>query len=168
MERRPIVRGMLVVVALGAVMSFLVMRGRAPGRIPPPESMAARSLSHIVGAQEAYAHACGNGGYAASLAALATPTPGGTGPYLGLAPGQEPTPVRDGYRLSLGPGASSTQGPTDCNGTATVTAWYATAVPERYGVTGQLSFAVNASGEIWQQDSPRAPTEPFGWPARRR
>ena len=56
-------------------------------------------------------------------------------------------------------------GPNDCNGTATKTAYYATAIPQTFGTTGGRSFATNAGNTIWQVSAAAAPTEPFGAPA---
>ena len=56
-------------------------------------------------------------------------------------------------------------GPNDCNGTATQTAYYATAVPQTFGSTGGRSFATNGSNTTWQVYAAAAPTEPFTAPA---
>jgi hypothetical protein len=69
-----------------------------------------------------------------------------------------------GY-FTLGNGAGAGAGPNDCNGTATTTAFYATAIPQTFGTTGGRSFATNAGNTIWQVSAAAAPTEPFGAPA---
>ena len=48
---------------------------------------------------------------------------------------------------------------------ATQTTFYATAVPQSFGQTGSRSFAVNASGTVWMNNTAVAPTEPFGPPS---
>ena len=64
-----------------------------------------------------------------------------------------------------GSAASVPSGP-DCNGTTTETGYYATAIPVRYGTTGQRSFAMLSPADaIWQIHADAAPTEPFGAPA---
>ena len=78
------------------------------------------------------------------------------GPRLVVAP------QKSGYNFTLGAGAGCAAGPNDCNGTATITAYYATAVPVANGTTGTRSFAVNAGNTIWQLTGGAAPTEPFG------
>jgi hypothetical protein len=75
------------------------------------------------------------------------------------------TSGRYGFVVTLGPGAGATRGPADCNGTATVSAWYANATPQTFGSTGNRSFATNMGGEIWQSTTAIAPVEPFGAPA---
>jgi len=83
------------------------------------------------------------------------------------------TPQKVGYNFVMTAGAGSAIGPIDCNGTQTVTAFYATATPMTLGTTGTRSFAVNqpwtpTSGAIWQIAGSTAPTEPFGSPAEER
>jgi hypothetical protein len=53
----------------------------------------------------------------------------------------------------------------DCNGTQTVTSFYASATPQTFNTTGSRSFATNASMTIWYLVGPTAPTEPFASPA---
>ena len=57
--------------------------------------------------------------------------------------------MKAGFRFSLVAGAGSGAGPSDCNGGATITAFYATAVPLSM-VSGARSFAMNVDGAIWQ------------------
>ena len=75
------------------------------------------------------------------------------------------TPQKAGYNFTLAAGAGSGAGPNDCNGTATLSTYYATAVPQTYGTTGGRSFATNAGQTVWQVNAAAAPTEPFGAPA---
>ena len=58
-------------------------------------------------------------------------------------------------------GAGAVAGPNDCNGTATQTAYYGTAVPATLGSTGSRAFATNQGGTIWQDTAGVAPAEPF-------
>jgi hypothetical protein len=74
------------------------------------------------------------------------------------------TPLRSGYRFSVVAGSGSVPGPVDCNGIATVTAFYANAVPLSV-FSGSRSFAVDADGAIWQLMGGTAPAQPFGSPA---
>jgi hypothetical protein len=64
----------------------------------------------------------------------------------------------------MGAGAGAAAGPTDCNGSNTITAYLATATPMT-GTAGMRSFAVNQSSTIWQLTGGVAPKEPFGAPA---
>ena len=80
--------------------------------------------------------------------------------------GLSDTPAKSGYDFTMGistlPGAGP--GPTNCLTTATVSAYYATAIPQTHGTTGTRSFAVNAGNTIWQNVTAAAPTEPFAAP----
>jgi hypothetical protein len=46
----------------------------------------------------------------------------------------------------------------DCNGTATQTGYYASAVPTGYGTTGSKSYATTAGNTVYQAWSATAPT----------
>lgn len=124
------------------------------------------SLKAIAVAQTAYRTVCGNGGYAASLVVLRAPPRGAAGEgFIDAALGASETPQKSGYTFTMTAGAGSVAGPPDCNGTPTVTAFYATAVPIALDKTGERSFAINQSGLVWQTYTATAPTEPFGPPA---
>jgi hypothetical protein len=112
-----------------------------------------------------YSTACGAGAYAASYPVLLT-APGGTGEgFISADLGGAISPIKSGYIFTLAPGAGSAAGPNDCNGTATITAYYATGVPQSFQTSGTRSFATNAANTIWQVTAAAAPTEPFGAPA---
>ena len=130
------------------------------------ETSAILSLKAIALAQTGYRTVCGNGGYAASLVVLRTPPGGGSGEgFIDAALGASNIPQKSGYMFTMTAGAGSSAGPKDCNGTPTVTAFYATAVPILLNETGTRSFAVNQLNLIWQLTGGIAPTEPFGPPA---
>ena len=80
--------------------------------------------------------------------------------------GSNATPQKAGYNFTLGPGAGSAAGPNDCNGQATITAYYATAVPATFGSSGSRSFAVNQGNVVFELNAATAPTEPLGPPAK--
>jgi hypothetical protein len=113
----------------------------------------------------AYSTSCGSNGYATSFVVLGTPAPGTTEGFISADLGMVAAPQKSGYNYTLGPGAGAGAGPNDCNGSATQTAYYATAVPQTFGTTGGRSFATNASNTVWQVNAAAAPTEPFGAPA---
>jgi hypothetical protein len=158
-----------VVAVFGTVMTLSIVAAIAvPGllraRMTANESAAIVTLSGVATAEAIYAASCGNGGFASAIGALTAPMPNGksmASPELETLA----TSGRFGYFFTLGRGAGATNGPVDCNGTATVSAWYASATPQTFGSTGTRSFATSAGGEIWQSDTPTAPEEPFGAPA---
>jgi hypothetical protein len=129
------------------------------------ETSAVASMKVITVSQVSYSTTCGNGGYASSLPVLYAP-PGGTGDgYISADLGGSATPQKAGYNFTMVGGAGASAGPTDCNGTATVTAFYATAIPMTFGTTGTRAFATNQSNSVWFVYGGAAPTEPFGAPA---
>jgi type II secretory pathway pseudopilin PulG len=149
---------MAIIITVAAVAVPGLLRTHCGGN----ETLAIVSLKETTSAQVAYSKACGNGGYAASFIVLGTaPASGGPG-FISADLGRFAAPQKDGYDFTLSAGAGAAAGPKDCNGTATVTAYLATARPN---TTGTRSFAVNASNTIWQLAGGTPPREPFGAPA---
>jgi prepilin-type N-terminal cleavage/methylation domain-containing protein len=156
---------LLIVVAIISIIAAFAIPGLLRTRMTGNETSAAVSLKAIGVAQVGYSTVCGNGSYASSLPILYT-APGGSGEgFIDASLGMSATPQKAGYNFTLVSGAGAGAGSTDCNGTATVTGFYATAIPMTYGTTGTRSFAVNQSNTVWQITGPAAPTEPFGAPA---
>jgi prepilin-type N-terminal cleavage/methylation domain-containing protein len=157
---------LLIVVAIISIIAAFAIPGLLRTRMTGFETSAAVSLNTITKAQLAYSTSCGAGAFAASLPQLFAP-PGGVGEgFIGADLGMSPTPQKSGYNFAMVGGAGSSAGPNDCNGTATVTGYYATGVPMTFGTTGTRSFAVNQSNTVWEITGPAAPTEPFGPPAK--
>ena len=156
---------LLIVVGIIAVITALAAAGLMRSKAAANEASAIGSIRVTSSGQKAYAVACGRGAYASSYLVLGAPPPGGgTDGFVSADLGGAMNPMKAGYRFSLVAGSGSTGGPTDCNGAATITAYYATAVPLSV-VSGARSFAVNVNGTIWQLKGGSAPTEPFGSPA---
>ena len=156
---------LLIVVAIISIIAAIAVPGLLRARMTGNETSAIASLKVTTSSQVAYSAACGNGAYAATFVVLGTPpAPGGQG-FISADLGTSATPQKSGYNFALIAGAGSAAGPNDCNGTATITAFYATGVPMTNGTTGTRSFAVNAGNTIWQLAGATAPTEPFGAPA---
>jgi prepilin-type N-terminal cleavage/methylation domain-containing protein len=155
---------LLIVVAIISVITAIATPGLLRARMTSNESSAIASLKITTSAQVAYSASCGVGAYAPSYVVLSTPPAPGSPGFISedLATNQ---PEKTGYSFSMTAGMGAGAGPTDCNGSPTVTAYYASASPLGYQTTGTRSFAVNANGTIWQIDGPAAATEPFGPPA---
>ena len=156
---------LLIVVAIISIIAAIAVPGLLRSRMTGNETSAIGSLKAITVAQVSYSTTCGNGGYAASLPQLYAP-PGGVGqgfisPDLGL----NAAPSKTGYNFTMVAGAGSNPGPTDCNGTASISAFYASGIPMTFGTTGTRSFATDASSSIWYLSAATAPTQPFGAPA---
>lgn len=156
---------LLIVVAIISIIAAIAVPGLLRARVTANESSAVVSLRTTTTAQISYSASCGKGNYASSYLVLGTPTVPGGDPFISPDLGSAATPVKHGYVFSLGPGAGSVAGVNDCLGTATITTWVATGVPQVYNTTGTRSFAVNRTNTIWELYGPAAPTEPFGAPA---
>ena len=156
---------LLIVVAIISIIAAIAVPGLLTARMTGQETSAIASLKTTNVSQISYSASCGNGAYATGYPVLYT-APGGVGEaFISADLGTSATPMKAGYQFTLGPGAGAAAGPTDCNGTGTVTAYYATAIPLTYGTTGRRSFATSAGNTVWQLQGPAAPTEPFTAPA---
>jgi prepilin-type N-terminal cleavage/methylation domain-containing protein len=156
---------LLIVVAIISIIAAIAVPGLLRARMTGNETSAIASLKVSTSSQVAYSAACGNGGYAATYIILGTPPVAGSEPFISADLGASATPQKSGYNFTLGAGAGSAAGPNDCLGTATISAWLGTAVPQTFGTTGTRSFGVNAGNTIWQNLTAAAPTQPFGAPA---
>jgi prepilin-type N-terminal cleavage/methylation domain-containing protein len=156
---------LLIVVAIISIIAAIAVPGLLRARMTGNETSAIASLKVTTSSQVAYSAACGNGAYAGDYVILGTPPVAGGEGFISLDLGSSTTPQKSGYNFTMGVGAGSAAGPADCNGTATITAYLATAIPQTNGTTGTRSFAVNAGNTIWQLPGGAAPTEPFGAPS---
>lgn len=150
----------IVILVLGFLLTFAVVmfqRARQAGN----ESSAIASLRAINSAQFAYHSGCGGGGYATSLPILASKPPSGAQGYLAEELGGALNPLKNGYRFTLAMGNGASPAQPDCFGRATVTSYYASAVPESLGQTGGRSFATNQRGTVYQANGGAPPAEPF-------
>ena len=156
---------LLIVVAIISIIAAIAVPGLLRARMTGNETSAIASLKVVTSSQVAYSASCGSNGYALSFVVLGTPAPGTTEGFISADLGTVAAPQKSGYNFTLGAGVGSGAGPNDCNGTATQTAYYASAVPQTFGTTGGRSFATNAGNTIWQANLVTAPTEPFGPPS---
>ena len=155
---------LLIVVAIISIIAAIAVPGLLRARMTGNETSAIASLKVATSSQVAYSASCGNGGYAASFIVLGTPPVAGSEPFISADLGSVAAPQKSGYNFTLGAGAGSAAGPNDCLGTATISAWLGTAIPQTFGTTGTRSFAVNAGNTVWQNLTAAAPAEPFGAP----
>ena len=149
---------LLIVVAVIGIVSAIAIPGMLRARRTANEAAAIGSLRALNSAESSYASVAAKGGFSPLLATLAAPCPGsGVGfisPDLSIDPA-----VKSGYTITLTASASSSPGPTDCNGVATVTSYYVTAVPVSAGLSGLRGFATTAGGSIFFDQTGAAPTE---------
>jgi type IV pilus assembly protein PilA len=151
---------LLIVVAIIGIIAAIAVPGLLRARMSGNESSAIGSLRAINSAEASYSAAAARGGYAVDLAVLVASCPGGTQGFISPDLGSNGV-QKSGYVITLAAGAGAGPGPTDCNGTATQTAYYATADPVTFGTTGSRRFATNSAGTIWQNTANAAIPEPF-------
>ncbi len=152
---------LVVVVAVVSVIAAIAVPGLLRSRMTANETSAIASLRLTSTAQVAYSASCGGAAFATSFEVLATPPSGTSAPFISNDLGRPAPFVKSGYTLDFLPGAGSIAGPPDCNGTATLTAFYASAVPQSPGMTGTRAFAINNGKTVWQNTAGVAPGEPF-------
>jgi len=151
----------LIVMAILSILAAIGIPGLLRARMTGNESSAIASLRVTASSQVAYTASCGNGGYAASYLVLGTP-PGGTGDsFISPELGHAPPIIKSGYTYTLGAGLGSAAGANDCNGTATISAYLASASAQDFGTTGARQFVVNAGNTIWQSTTMVLPAEPL-------
>jgi hypothetical protein len=143
----------LIVAGLFIVAKVNLRRSDGPG-----EASAIGSLRAITSAQLAYVSA--NGGYAASLTALAAPCPRQSQGFLSPNLASDPAITSD-YEIRVQTDGGARRGPADCNGVPTSTAYYATSTPVRGTPTARRAFATDQSGVIWYDTSGSPPRLPF-------
>jgi prepilin-type N-terminal cleavage/methylation domain-containing protein len=151
---------LMLVVTIVSIIAGIAVPGLLRARMMGNEISAIASLRVTATAQIAYSATCGNGGYAASFLVLGTPIGGAGEAFISDDLGKSAAPQKAGYNLAMGPGISGA-GPRDCQGTATVAGYYATATPQTYGSTGTRAYAVVRGGAIWQHNGPLPPPEPL-------
>lgn len=155
---------LLIVVTIIAIITAIASASLIRSRSAANEASAIASMRVTSSSQKAYATTCGNGAYATSYIVLGTGIGAGAG-FVSADLGSSLTPVKSGYQFSLAAGQGSQAGPPDCVVRPTITHFYASGVPLSTW-SGARSFAITANGTVWQVNSPTAPTEPFGPPAR--
>ncbi len=153
---------LLIVVAIIGIIAAIAIPGLLRARMSGNEASAIGSMRSINSAQATYSSSAARGGFADGLQTLGIPCPGGTAPFLSPDLTTAAAVDKSGYTVTMVAGAGSAAGPLDCNGTASITAYYATAVPVTLGSTGTRAFATNQGGSVWQDaDGSGAPGEPF-------
>jgi prepilin-type N-terminal cleavage/methylation domain-containing protein len=153
---------LLIVVAIIGIIAAIAVPGLLRARMSGNEASAIGSMRSINSAEATYSASAAQGGYAIDLPVLAVPCGNGTQPFLSAdLTGANPTD-KSGYTVELADGAGAGAGPNDCNGTASSTAYYATAIPITVDVTGVRAFGTDQGGTVWQDaDGSGPPAQPF-------
>jgi len=157
---------LLIVVAIISIVASIAVPSLMRAKMSGNETAALADLRQVTVAETMYSVGCGNGGYAITLPTLGVAPPGSTEPFLTEVLTATASPVKENYSFNLATGRGAVNVAADCNGTTTKTGYYVKATPLSLGSSGSRSFATNASGTIWQDNSATAPTEPFGSPAK--
>jgi type IV pilus assembly protein PilA len=147
---------LLVVVGVIGVLSAISIPAMLKARRSGNEASAIGSLRVLNSAESSYASAAGKGGFAVSLATLASACPGGTVGFISPDLSSDPS-VKSGYTIVLAAATGSTSITTDCNSQPTEAAYYSTATP--VGAGGLRAFASGTAGTIFVDRSGTAPTE---------
>jgi type IV pilus assembly protein PilA len=154
---------LLIVVAIIGIIAAIAVPGLMRARMSGNEASAIGSMRAINSGMATYSASAARGGYATTLAILGLPCPnsvqGFVSPDLGAAVGG----VKSGYTVAVAAGTGAAAGPTDCNGTASQTTYYASAIPVTLGSTGQRSFATNQAATIYAVTGNVAPADPAGF-----
>jgi type IV pilus assembly protein PilA len=148
---------LLIVVAIIGIVAAIAVPGLLRARMSGNEASAIATMRALNSGQIAYSVAAAKGSFATQFAALAVACPGGTVGFVSPDMSADPT-VKSGYTFTLVASTTSLVGSPDCNGTATRTSYYATAIPLMGGTSGYRTFATSASGSIFFQTG-AAPTE---------
>jgi prepilin-type N-terminal cleavage/methylation domain-containing protein len=151
---------LLVVVGIIGIVAGIAAPALLRARMNSNETSAIGSVRIINTAQLDYSSACASGFFALTFPTLAV-GPGGSRGFLSQDLNYALVPQKSGYVYTMGAGATGIAGAPDCNGAATTTAYYVTALPASVGTSGTRGFAGNNSGAIWQDVSGLAPPEPF-------
>jgi type IV pilus assembly protein PilA len=149
---------LLIVVAITGILAAIAVPGLMRARRDGNEASAIASLRALNGAESSYAATAAKGGFAPLLSTLATTCPGGSVAFISPDLSIDPA-VKSGYTVTMAPATASSPGPTDCNGVASVTAYYSTAVPTAAGLSGLRAFASSGGGTIFFNPAGVAPTE---------
>jgi type IV pilus assembly protein PilA len=144
---------LLIVVAIIGIIAAIAVPGLLRARMSGNETSAIGGMRAINTSEVSYSAACGNGSYAVLFDTLGDPPPGGNQGFLSedlsRAAGGE-APQKSGYNYALVNATGAAAGPADCNGTATSSGYFASAIPTSPANTGNRAFATTAAGAVWQ------------------
>ena len=149
---------LLIVVAIVGAIAAIAVPSLLRARISANETTAVASMRAINSAQASYSASAASGAYAVRLATLGATCPASTQAFIAADLASDPA-VKSGYRLELQGATGASNGPNDCNGTATRSNYYSTGVPVSRGISGHKGFASNSAGAVFFDISGVAPTE---------
>jgi len=148
---------LLIVVAIIGIIAAIAVPGLLRARMSGNEASAIGSMRAVSSANSAYSSAAAGGAYAIDLTVLGLPCGAAGQGFLPPDMSAAATVLKSGYNVTLASAAAGA-GPLDCNGTATETDFYATAIPATVGSTGNRAFSTSAAATIYQDPTGAAPT----------
>jgi prepilin-type N-terminal cleavage/methylation domain-containing protein len=152
---------LLIVVAIIGIIAAIAVPGLLRARMSGNEASAIGSMRAINSAEAAYSSS-GGGGFAIDLAVLKLPCGATTGQgFISPDLGSNGV-VKSGYTVTLAAATGGAAVSTDCNGTATQSGYFATAIPVTVGSSGQRAFGTGASGTIYFAAAGTAPPQSGG------
>ena len=154
---------LLIVVAIIGIIAAIAIPGLLRARMSGNEASAIGSMRAVSSAEAVYSSSAASGGYSPTLTGLGILCPGSTAPFLSADLTVANSVIKSGYTITMAPAAGTANGPADCTGAISQTAYLATALPLTVGTSGNRAFAVNTIGTVWQRADATGgvPTEPF-------
>jgi prepilin-type N-terminal cleavage/methylation domain-containing protein len=149
---------LLIVVAIIGILAAVAVPGLLRARMSGNEASAIGAMRAISSAEASYSSGAANGGFAETMVRLSQSCPASTHGFLSPDLSTDPA-VKSGYQVTLLAATGSVPGPIDCNAAATVTGYYATALPLQPGVTGNRGFGTHTVGTVFFTPNGVAPTE---------
>ena len=150
---------LLIVVAIIGIIAAIAIPGLLRARMSGNEASAIGSMRAIASGEAVYSSSAASGGYAATMTRLGFLCPNSTAPFLSADLTVAASVIKSGYTITMPAAAGAAAGPLDCNAVVSTTAYYATAVPLTLNSTGTRSFATNAQGTIFYNNTAVAPLE---------
>ncbi len=152
---------LLIVVAIIGIIAAIAVPGLLRARIAGNEASAIGSLRAINSGQADYNGL--NRGYADSLENLSALCPPAISVPFISADLDVNGVVKSGYIVTLLPSVTpaGAAGPPDACTAPTTTGYYATALPETPGTSGNRGFATDTAMALWQDTTGTAPPQPF-------
>ena len=154
---------LLVVVSIIGVVAAITVPGLLRARMSADEASAVGSIRAINSAEAAYSAAAGGGGYAVSLAVLASACPGSPQGFISPDLSADPS-EKSGYWVRLEDAAGAKDVVDDCNTNKSRTGYYSSAVPLGAGWSGQRGFSSSPRGSIYFTLDGSKPPETGGVP----
>ena len=114
---------LMIVMTIISILSGLTVPSLLRAKMVGNETSAIGSLSALRAAEISYATSCGSGSFAVALSTLGKAPPGSTAAFISPDIGSSNNPIKSGYQYTMAMGLGGSAGATDCNGTATKSAY---------------------------------------------